>query len=147
MSFDCDVDSAHMTDECRLRLFNQLDEQTEKYLFVTVGGYDIVYYGHPMLAGPSCFPSRTTVDIQIKNPPTVEADFVRYSMGFLSATTVHVGPYDTLSETYEEIIRWAGENGHILGTDALEDYQITNQNTHRQAFRKFRNACRCLAVE
>lgn len=127
LSFDCDVDSAHMTDECRLRLFNQLDELTQKYLFIAVGGYDIVYHGHPLLSGSSQSPARTTFDIQIKNPPTVEADFVRYSAGFLSATAVHVGPYDTLSETYEEIIRWAGETGHTLGTDALEDYQITSQ--------------------
>lgn len=127
LSFDCDVDSTHMTDECRLHLFNQLDEQTQKYLFITVGGYDIVYHGHPLLTSTPHAPAKTTFDIQIKNPPTVKTDFIRYTTGFLSATAVHVGPYDTLSETYEEIIRWAKKNGHTLGTDALEDYQITNQ--------------------
>ena len=127
LSFDCDLDSVHMTDAYRLRLFNRLDEQTQKYLFISVGGYDIVYHDHPLLTAAPHPHTRTTFDVQIKNPPTVSTSFVRYAAGFLSATAVHVGPYETLHQTYEKIIHWARENGHTLGSDALEDYQITSQ--------------------
>ena len=127
LRFPCDVDSAHMTDAARLRFFSQLDEYSQRYAFVTVGGCDIIYRGHPLLSDASVRPGPTTVDIQIKNPPSIPADFIHYTRGFLAATAVHVGPYETLSETYRLILEWARTSGHALGTDVLEDYQITSQ--------------------
>ncbi len=127
LCLDCDVDSGEMTDAYRLRMFNLLDEQTRKYKFVSVGGHDIIYRNSPLLGASPARPGKTTFDIQIKNPPSVPMEFVRYNKGFLAATAVHVGPYETLPDTYRLITTWAAENGHRLNTDALEDYQITSQ--------------------
>jgi effector-binding domain-containing protein len=35
---------------------------------------------------------------------------------------VHVGPYDTLSESYERLARWAGDQGLALGPVMWETY-------------------------
>jgi effector-binding domain-containing protein len=35
---------------------------------------------------------------------------------------MHVGPYDTLAQTYEEVVRWAREQGLQPGRDMWEEY-------------------------
>ena len=39
-----------------------------------------------------------------------------------AAEAVHVGPYDTLSQTYEEIMRWVVDQGLTSGWDMWEQY-------------------------
>jgi effector-binding domain-containing protein len=41
---------------------------------------------------------------------------------------VHVGPYDTLSQTYDEVMRWIQEQGLSPGTDMWEHY-LTDPST------------------
>jgi len=39
-----------------------------------------------------------------------------------AAEAMHVGPYDTLSQTYDEVMRWVQEHGMHPGTDMWEYY-------------------------
>jgi effector-binding domain-containing protein len=39
-----------------------------------------------------------------------------------AAEAVHVGSYDTLSQTYDEVVRWVQEQGMQLGSDMWEYY-------------------------
>lgn len=126
LAFNCDADSRQMTDEIRLQLFNQLDQETKRYFFISVGGYSIVYRNHHLLA-PEEQPRNTTSEIQIKNPPTVPFEYIRYNEGCMAATAVHVGPYEKLPETYQKIMDWSREHHVTIGQDAVEDYQITGQ--------------------
>lgn len=127
ITYNCNTNSQEMTDEIRLNLFNKLDRETQKYAFITVGGYSIVYRNHHLLASAGAKPGVTSFDIQIKNPPSVPLQYIKYNDGYMAATAVHVGPYDTLEETYQHIIHWAAENHVPIGTDTVEDYQITGQ--------------------
>ena len=116
-----------MTDEIRLSLFNKLDNETRKYAFVAVGGYSIVYRNHHLLVPADTKPGVTSFEVQIKNPPSVPLQYIKYYQGDMAATAVHVGPYETLNKTYETIITWAKENHVPIGPDTVEDYQITGQ--------------------
>jgi effector-binding domain-containing protein len=40
-------------------------------------------------------------------------------------TAMHVGPYDTLAQTYEEVLSWIKENGYQVEDDMWETY-LTN---------------------
>lgn len=120
---------SEFTDAIRLQMFNQLEEQLRKYFFISVGGYAVVYHHHPALlpASPQAAPIKISYHAQIKNPPAAPFEFIHSTGGVLSATAVHVGPYETLPETYEVIINWAKENGYTLGTKAMEECFITGQ--------------------
>jgi effector-binding domain-containing protein len=40
-------------------------------------------------------------------------------------TSMHIGPYDTLAETYEEVLSWIKERGYQVDDDMWETY-LTN---------------------
>ncbi len=42
--------------------------------------------------------------------------------GGRAVTAVHVGPYDTLHDTYEAVESWMEERGLVAGDDAWEEY-------------------------
>lgn len=122
---------SELTNEVRLQMFNHLTEQLQKYFFISVGGYAILFLHHPTLlpdsSKDSSVPIKISYHAQIKNPPSIPLDFIQSTGGILSATAVHVGPYETLPKTYELIIKWAKENGYTLGTKAMEECLITGQ--------------------
>lgn len=45
-----------------------------------------------------------------------------------AAEAVHVGSYDTLSQTYDEVVRWVQDQGMQLGPDMWE-YYLTDPST------------------
>ena len=123
---------SELTDEIRAQMFDHLVEQLQKYYFISVGGFALLFKNHPaLLRGSSTqdasAPIRIFYHAQIKNPPSVPLDFIQSTGGVLSATAVHVGPYETLPKTYELIINWAKENGYALSTNAMEECLITGQ--------------------
>lgn len=120
---------SEITDTLRQKLFNHLTETLEKYSFISVGGYSVLYCNHPALTvskSPSA-PIKIMCHAQIKNPPSVPLDFIRTTGGILAATAVHIGPYEKLPETYETIIRWTREHGYALSSNSMEEYHITGQ--------------------
>lgn len=61
------------------------------------------------------FPVHRQIDIQAEvGPTTLPAG--------PALVTVHVGPYDEVSEAYERIAAWAAEHGVTTGTDPWEVY-------------------------
>lgn len=122
---------SELTNEARLQMFNHLTEQLQKYFFISVGGYAILFQNHPALLPASSkafsLPIKISYHAQIKNPPSIPLEFIQSTGGILSATAIHIGPYETLSQTYELIIKWAKENGYALGTMAMEEHLITGQ--------------------
>ncbi len=123
---------SEVTAETRLQMFNQLTEKLQKHLFISVGGYSLLFKNHPALLPASseqmqAKPIKVSYHAQIKNPPSVPLDFVQSTGGILVATAVHVGPYETLPNTYEAIIRWAKEEGYPLSTDSMEECLINGQ--------------------
>lgn len=122
---------SEFSDEVRLQMFNHLAGQMQKYFFISVGGYAIRYNRHPALlpasSSAASMPMKIFYHAQIKNPPTAPLEFIQSTGGVLSATAVHVGPYETIPKTYEIIINWAKENGYALGTEAMEECFITGQ--------------------
>lgn len=123
--YECDVDSRHMTDAYRLQMFNTMDEDAQKYGFVRVGGLAIVYRNHHLLSQEK--PSKTEFHFQIQSQPPHTFDRIGKTGGYTAATAVHLGPYETLKETYGAILRWAKEQGIALGGNSLEEHIITSQ--------------------
>ena len=118
-----------LTPGTRLEMMNHLSEQLKKFCFISVGGYALLFKNHPFLT-PSqspTLPMKITYHAQIKNPPSVPLEFIKSTGGVLAATAVHIGPYETLQETYDTITAWARKNGYALSTNSMEEYLITPQ--------------------
>lgn len=129
LEYTCDVDSQHMTDEYRLHMFNKLDAEAQKHSLVRVGGPAIIYQNHHLLT-PSPAPAKTIFQIQIQRRPTFPIDNISFTGGQSMATAVHIGPYETMESTYQMIIEWARQHNFSLGSEATEEYLITNQMTN-----------------
>lgn len=52
--------------------------------------------------------------------------------GYMAASCYHIGPHETLGETYEKIFKWAGEHGYKCGEAAAERY-VTDYWTIRDS--------------
>ncbi len=52
--------------------------------------------------------------------------------GHMMVTCYHIGPHETIKETYEKIGKWANNHGYILGEESFEryvtDYWTTRNN-------------------
>lgn len=120
---------SELTSDVRLEMMNHLSEQLKKFCFISAGGYACLFKNHPFLT-PSqspTLPVKVIYHAQIKNPPSVPLEFVKTNRSVLAATAVHIGPYETLQETYNTIIAWAHKNGYALSTNSSEEYLITPQ--------------------
>ena len=99
------------------RAFSTVMEVTGRQGVMVTGPPFALYHGVPT----------ETIDVEAGFPTTaaVEADGdVRPGVlpAGRAAVAVHVGPYDTLSQTYDEVMRWVVDQGLTPGWDMWEEY-------------------------
>jgi effector-binding domain-containing protein len=83
-------------------------------------GHNIFVYHHPMRPGE---PMAVEFGVEVTGPFVGEGDvvFTRTPAGQV-LTTLHVGPYDRLSEAHAAIEAWRAEHGGALGGVSWEIY-------------------------
>ena len=97
-----------LTPGTRLEMMNHLSEQLKKFCFISVGGYALLFKNHPFLT-PSqspTLPMKIHITHKSKIHPLCRW-LIKSTGGSLAATAVHIGPYETLQETYDTITAWA----------------------------------------
>ncbi len=114
--------------EWRFSAFSKLQRELEQKEFVGVGGYGLFFGKHPFLSDYS-EEAHCMVFSQIKGESQNVAHSILVTASVPALTYAHVGPYQTIHESYERVIQYAKDHDLKLGTEAAEEYQILKYMT------------------
>lgn len=108
-------------------LFGELKQQAYDYGLIRIGGEAVLRRN--IVGLPPAPEADVQLMLQIKNPQRVLENEIFQNSNYAVVTTVHVGPYETLPSAYTDLYAWAEAHGLRLGTDALEEYYLTQLMT------------------
>lgn len=94
--------------------FGKLFERVARESIETDGTVLSIYYDEAF--------DHDCTDIEVALGVSHPQDATRVMKGGLVATTVHVGPYSSLSDAYGALTRWIGENGYRANGAPYEFY-------------------------
>ena len=99
------------------------------------GGHNVFVYRFPARAGD---PIEVDFGVEVTGPFEGEGEVVlAYTPAGRAATTLHVGPYETLADTNAAIEAWCAANGHAPGAASWEVYGDPSPDTGQVDVRVF----------
>jgi effector-binding domain-containing protein len=92
-------------------------------------GHNIFVYHHPASRN---LPMEVDFGVEVVRPFEQNGEvFLTETPGGITASALHVGPYDKMSDTHEAIHRWAAANGKTFAGKSWEIYGDWTEDTTR----------------